>query len=193
MSAALPPCQLLVSDLKFARGEQVIIDGIGFRLRPGEALRVEGPNGAGKSTLLRLLAGLLTPDGGKIELTGDIGWLGHADGFDDRRTLAEEMRFWLGGIPDRDIVDFGVSQLVEIPIRLLSQGQKRRAALWRLAAENAPIWLLDEPGAGLDRAGREALGGAIHAHCEAGGIAVVATHGETVVSAGATLDLGVPA
>ena len=149
---------------------------VDFALKSGDGLAITGPNGSGKTTLIRTLAGLLPPGAGQVRRAGSIAWLGHGNGLSSGGTLASEMRFWCGAIPDPEHPDFNLRPLLNLRVGILSQGQRRRAALWRLMASGACIWLLDEPAAGLDEANRDALIAGLAHHQGRGGIVVVATH-----------------
>jgi heme exporter protein A len=185
---------LEAQELACLRGERIVFAGVSFRVAPGVALLLTGANGAGKSSLLRLLAGLLPP------AAGALLWLG-ADALADRAEHARRLRFLSpqdalkpaltareslafaarlqGGSVgvDAALEALGLSALAELPVRLLSTGQRRRLALARLAlAPAAPLWLLDEPTLGLDAASVSRLGGLLAAHRERGGAVVAATH-----------------
>ncbi len=202
--------QLSATGLVCDRGERRVFFGIEFSLGRGEALAVVGPNGTGKSSLLRLLAGLLPPAGGTVAWGGAsvaddpdahrarLHYLGHADALKPTLTPAEALRFHaeLRGVSlDRTAATaaldaFGLASLADLPARFLSQGQRRRAALARLVATPAPLWLLDEPTLGLDADSVERLEAALERHRGGGGMAVVATHGGLDLGAHATLELG---
>ena len=135
-----------------------------------------------------MLAGLLVPSAGEVTAAGARAYLGHENGLDSDHTLRTEMRFWTG----RDVSaepPFGLAPLLDLKVRTLSQGQKRRSALWRIAESGAGIWLLDEPGAGLDISAVAGLRDLIARHAQAGGIAVIATHRETEFAPTKTLEL----
>lgn len=168
-------------ELACMRGGRLIFDGVDLTVGPGGALLVQGPNGAGKSSLLRLLAGLLPPVAGVLRNPFRTAYLGHDNALKPDRTLAQEMRFWarLDGSGDRwkSALDrFDLAPLVDLPTRLLSSGQKRRAALARTWASGAELWLLDEPSVGLDAASLNRLAVACAEHRAAGGLIVAATH-----------------
>ena len=155
--------------------------GVSFRVSAGEALLVRGPNGAGKSSLLRLLAGLLRAEGGALANPFTTAFLGHDNALKPDRTLGAELRFWakLDGAPDR--VDaaldrFDLAPLADLPVRILSSGQKRRAALARTWASGAKLWLLDEPSVGLDAANIDRLAAAMRDHRAGGGLVVATSH-----------------
>jgi heme exporter protein A len=202
--------QLSATGLVCDRGERRVFAGVDLTVGRGEVLAVVGRNGAGKSTLLRLLAGLLTPTAGTVSWAGQpvtddpdahrarLHYLGHQDALKPALTPAETLRFQAelhGRQMDRPAIvaaldAFGLGRLADLPARFLSQGQRRRAALARLAATPAPLWLLDEPTLGLDVESVDLLETAIDRHRSTGGIAVVATHGGLDLGAHATLDLG---
>ncbi|MEA2207262.1 MAG: heme exporter protein, partial [Blastocatellia bacterium] len=135
---------------------------------------VTGPNGAGKSSLIRLAAGLLRPAAGK-DARAEAA---HADehlALDERQKLGAALAFWArdGAI---GLAAMGLSPLAAMPVRMLSAGQRKRAALARVAASGAPLWLLDEPANGLDGDGIERLEAAMAAHRAAGGAILAASH-----------------
>ena len=170
--------------LGVARGRRVLVDGLDFAVERGGAALVTGANGAGKSSLLRVLAGLLTPVGGTVERGGTVAWMGEAAALDGERRLGDALRFWAALDRRGDIaihvaaalsaLDLG--DLADVPVRLLSTGQRRRAALARVVAAGADLWLLDEPASGLDVAAVARLEGLIAGHRASGGAVVVATH-----------------
>ncbi|MGB3722819.1 MAG: heme ABC exporter ATP-binding protein CcmA [Pacificimonas sp.] len=181
---------LMTNGLSLSRGGPFLFQKLDLSLRAGHVLLLEGPNGSGKSSLLRVLAGLLPADAGALDIDGEIGWLGHENALSPDRILRSELQFWLGTVPPSDVDDFGMSRLLDTPLHMLSQGQRRRAALWRLAAGGAHIWLMDEPAAGLDADNRTILTDALLAHRARGGIAVIATHGDIIVDDASVLRLG---
>lgn len=175
------------------RGGRTLFDSIGFELRAGDALLVSGPNGVGKSSLLRLAAGLLQPMLGTIECDGEIALLDEHLALDPVLPLARALGFWAaidGGDPMSALAAVGLDHLASVPVRMLSTGQRRRAALARTLASGAVIWLLDEPSNGLDVVGVTMLEGLIAAHRLAGGIVVVATHQPLTIAEPRTLALG---
>ena len=167
---------LKVQNLVPARAERPVARAVDFILYPGDALIITGPNGSGKTTLIRTLAGLLPPGAGHIHRIGNIAWLGHGNALSSGRTLASEMRFWCGAVPGPEYPDFSLRPFLALQVNILSQGQRRRAALWRLTTSGAGIWLLDEPAAGLDKANQADLITALSNHQAHGGIVVLATH-----------------
>ena len=206
-SQAYAPLAVEAHDLGCNRGGRVVFLDLSFRLKGGELLAVIGPNGAGKSSLLRLLAGLLRPAAGAIRFEGrgeDMSvthYLGHADALKPALTLRETLRFWAGVyrqegrvMLDRDIDECaettGVRHALDLPVSVLSAGQRRRAALSRLLLSERPLWLLDEPASSLDRDGEGLLARVMNAHLSRSGLIVAATHQELPVPPTATLPLG---
>ncbi|WP_375391617.1 heme ABC exporter ATP-binding protein CcmA [uncultured Sphingomonas sp.] len=164
------------------RGGRLLFERLDLRLAAGEAVVVTGPNGVGKSSLLRLAAGLLAPAAGTVRTGGRVAWLGDATALDPELPLAKALRFWArldgsapGAVGDA-LAAVGLAALGDAPVRLLSTGQRRRAALARAVASGAALWLLDEPANGLDAVAVAVLEGLIAAHRQAGGAVVVATH-----------------
>lgn len=170
-------CRLTAMDLACRRGERVLFRALGFELASGEALQIAGPNGIGKTSLLRMAAGLLRPFAGEVERTGDLALLDERLALDEHRPLGDALAFWtrLDG-RTAEVARFGLDALLDVPVRYLSTGQRKRAALARLAAQGAPIWLLDEPLNGLDVAAVEVVQTLTAEHCARGGIALIASH-----------------
>lgn len=164
-----------------ARGGRVLFARLSFALGPGGALWVQGPNGVGKSTLVRIAAGLLPPAAGSVARDGAVAMLAEATALDAQLPLAQALGFWgeLDGTRDRlpgAMAAMGIDPLADVPVRMLSTGQKRRAAIARVIASAAPLWLLDEPANGLDTASLDRLEAAIAVHRAGGGAVLVASH-----------------
>lgn len=170
-------CRLKAVDLACRRGERLLFRALGFELGSGEAMQIAGPNGIGKTSLLRIAAGLLRPFAGRVERRGAVALLDDRLALDEHRPLGQALSFWtrLDGSPPQ-IERFGLAALLDVPVRYLSTGQRKRAALARLAAQRAPIWLLDEPLNGLDVAAVEVVQALTAEHCASGGIALIASH-----------------
>ena len=182
------------------RGGRVLFRGLDLALAPGEAALVTGPNGAGKSSLLRVLAGLLPTSAGTVAWTGrgeaDFHYVGHVDAVKPALSVSENLAFWVRlagrGSVAAGLEAVGLAAFADLPARLLSDGQRRRLGLARLFAAPAPLWLLDEPTAGLDDAATESVGRGLEAHLAGGGAAVIATHIPLGVEPVHRIDLGVP-
>ena len=182
---------LTVSGLSLIRGERVLFRDFDLALASGEAVALTGANGAGKTSLLRALAGFLRPEAGAIAFADvdpaearakHIHWLGHLDGLKGARRAREELAFqaeWLGadaaGIAAAVDV-LALEPLLDLEVRKLSAGQRRRLAFARLVAAPRPIWLLDEPFAPLDARWRAALGLIMQAHLDKGGAILAAVY-----------------
>ncbi|MEM9678195.1 MAG: heme ABC exporter ATP-binding protein CcmA [Pseudomonadota bacterium] len=183
-----------VDGLAVSRGEDQIFHDISFSVASGTAFIIKGANGSGKSTLLRALAGLLEWDEGSVTLEDAPGafseaalpqmshFLAHENAMKPQMTVGENLSFWqeFCGHPDvspEEALDYvGLSGLEDVPFAHLSTGQRRRSAIARLLVSARPVWLLDEPTAGLDAASEKQFAGLMEAHLEDGGIIVAATH-----------------
>lgn len=187
------------------RGGREVFEGIDFTVEGGEALAVTGRNGTGKTTLLRLIAGLLEPARGRLELTGgapdaslaeQAHYMGHRDALKPALSVLENLQFWYAFLGGRDapaasaLDTVGLGGLAGLPAGYLSAGQRRRLALARLIAAPRPVWLLDEPTAALDSAGQQRLAELMRAHLAGGGIIVAATHGPLGLDGARELRLG---
>jgi heme exporter protein A len=198
--------QLSGSELECVRGGKRVFSGIGFEAKSGEALLLVGPNGAGKSSLLRLIAGLLRPAAGRLELSGadadrslaeHAHYLGHLDPLKSALSAIENLRFWtrfLGGDPGKQPGDAlqaaGLEALRDLPAGYLSAGQRRRLSIARLLAVARPIWLLDEPSSALDAAGQNLLRDLMRRHLADGGLVLAATHAPLGLESARELRLG---
>lgn len=175
------------------RGSTCLFEDLAFEVPGGSALLIRGPNGSGKTTLLRVISGLTTPESGEIHWHGKslrsaarqttvLAYSGHATALKADLTIRENLSFFarLQGVSADRLMEYleavGVADRADLPVRLLSAGQKRRTALARLLMSPAPLWLLDEPHTNLDAAGRRFLDGALTRHLAAGGIAAIAAH-----------------
>jgi heme exporter protein A len=174
---------LLTADaLACARGGRVLWRGLSLRVGAGDSVQVVGANGIGKSSLLRILAGLLPPTSGTVSRAVPVALIDEGHALDPELPLGRALTFWAaldGGdaATVHDALDrLAIAHLAPVPVRILSTGQKKRAVLARLLAADAPLWLLDEPGNGLDRDGIALLEGLIAAHRAGGGAVMVASH-----------------
>ena len=179
--------------LTCVRGGRSLFSSLSFKVERGHALILRGPNGSGKTSLLRIIAGFLAPDEGDFcwggvegkaavsALQENIHLIGHLTALKPILSVAENVALWAAlhggnGQTTEALHAMGLAELAELPVHFLSEGQKRRTALARLMAFQKPIWLLDEPLAGLDAASADRLMEAITGHLSNGGIAVIATH-----------------
>lgn len=156
------------------RGGRLLFEGLDLELGAGDALQVSGPNGSGKSSLIRVAAGLLEPERGHVERSP----LALADdnvALDRELPLRRALGFW-GGDTDPALDLLGLAALADVPVRLLSAGQLKRATLARVVASGAPLWLLDEPFNTLDAEGARYLSALIEQHRASGGAVLVASH-----------------
>ena len=179
---------LALDGVACVRGGRLLFEGLSLRLGAGEAALVRGPNGTGKSSLLRLAAGLLRPAAGRVDRAGASLADEHL-ALDERQRLGAALAFWVED-PAPGIAAMGLEPLASLPVRMLSTGQRKRAALARLVASGAPLWLLDEPANGLDADGLVQLGAAMAAHRAAGGAILAASHQAIALADAQTVELG---
>ncbi len=205
----MAPAVFSATNLTCIRGERIVFQDLSFEVSAGSALLLRGPNGTGKSSLLRLCAGFLQPSEGELRwnaapIADDLGahharsaWVGHLDAVKPAFSVAENIGFWLrlngaGPHPETALAALGLGHLASLPAAYLSAGQRRRLNLARLAGTTAPLWLLDEPTSSLDDASARALLHIIDAHCNAGGMAIIATHHDLDLTRVSTLQIGRP-
>lgn len=165
---------LHANGLALVRGGRLLFEGLDLHLDAGEALHVTGPNGSGKSSLIRLAAGLLRPAAGHIE-RGTVALADDHSALDRELPVERALSFWTRDCGPA-LEAMGISHLADVPVRLLSTGQARRARLARVVASGAGLWLLDEPLNGLDADGAAKLAKAIAAHRADGGAILAASH-----------------
>lgn len=201
--------QIEASDLACERGGRSVFRGLQFSLSRGSALALEGANGAGKTSALRIVAGLLNPSAGEIsfresgktitdseERGGFTAWLGHLDGIKNQLSVKENAEFFAAlyasdGDVGKTLERVGLSRALSLPAQYLSAGQRRRLALSRLVLSGRPLWLLDEPLAALDAAGKKLIAELMNEHCGAGGMVLAATHDPLGIEA-ERLTIGAP-
>jgi heme exporter protein A len=189
-------------NISINRGARRIIQSVNFTLNNGDALIVTGENGSGKSTLLRALAGLLPfaegslffdlPEEGKDDpliIREHIHYLGHQNGMKPALSVRENLEFWQGystpsdsdesldGMSIIEALDFvELPHVLELPYGYLSTGMKRRVSIAKLLITEKPIWIVDEPTAGLDAKSSAMFTDLCKDHCSNGGILIAATH-----------------
>jgi heme exporter protein A len=194
-----------IEDLAIRRGERLLFEHLDFTVSAGEAVALTGRNGAGKTSLLRAIAGLLRPSAGTVRFDGaadadearsrDLHLIGHLDGLKGGRTAREELAFaagWCGAdaaglARAAEALDLG--RLLNLEVRKLSAGQRRRVVLARLVAAPRTLWLLDEPLSPLDSIWRARVGDLIAEHLKGGGMLLAAVHDPLPVP-GRTVEVG---
>ena len=198
---------LEVIDLACTRGERTLFNGVSFKLAARELLHVAGTNGSGKTSLLRIVCGLGVADAGEVRWRGEpirtlreaywreAVYLGHAHALKDDLTATENLLVactLAGHTVTREaargaLTEFGLAACMHLPVRALSQGQKRRSALARLAlSAHAPLWILDEPFAALDVDAVAHLEKRLLDHVAGGGCVMFTTHQTAAIAASIT-------
>jgi heme ABC exporter ATP-binding subunit CcmA len=171
--------------------------GIDLDVGRGEVVLVQGSNGAGKTTLLRTCAGLIPVVSGEAVVLGcdlrqgqdriavrrRVGLLAHATGLYEDLTVADNVRFWARACgasqteADAALAALGLDgRLADVVVAKLSAGQRRRTSIAAVVARRSELWLLDEPHAGLDQGGRDAIDHLIRSAAGAGATVIVASH-----------------
>ena len=172
-------------EISIARGDHVLLRGLHGDVGAGEILHIRGPNGVGKTSMLEVLCGLREAEQGEITRAFEPGachWIGHRNALNPALSPFENLQFWCAvqdvtgdGIRGA-LRQFDLQRVADQPCRQLSAGQKRRAALARLAIVRRPLWFLDEPLSGLDEGGIKLWLGLLQGHQEQGGTAVITSH-----------------
>ena len=195
--------ELTADNLVGVRGERLLFEKLNFKCSNGTVLYLQGANGTGKTTLLRTLCGLSKPYAGSINWCGEninslaeeyykhVLFIGHLPGIKEDLTALENLQFSmaLSGTPfhllqaTEVLKMLGLARGLNLPTRMLSQGQKRRVALARLWLQDSPLWVLDEPFTALDVAATELLKKKIETFANAGGMVIMTTHQEVIIDA----------
>jgi len=185
-----------VSNLSCSRGDRRLFEGVSFTLTPGQWLHLEGDNGVGKTSLLRILCGLSALEQGELtwknqsvvenpdDFRLDLAYLGHQLALKEDLSPLENLRVGaaISGqqLPSAEalaaLFQLGLRGREHLPVRVLSQGQKRRAALARLIISKAKLWILDEPFVALDLAAQQVLLGVLNAHLNNQGMVLLTSH-----------------
>jgi heme exporter protein A len=196
---------LSIHALAIRRGGRLLFSDLSLDLKPGQACALTGPNGSGKTSLLRAVAGLVGAEAGEIAFDGaeaeaargsGLHFIGHQDGLKPARTALEELRFWTewaGGTAAQArsaAEQLELVPLLDLEVRRLSAGQRRRLALARLLAAPRPLWLLDEPLSPLDARWRGRFAEIMADHLARSGLILAAVHDPLP---GATRSLEIPA
>jgi heme exporter protein A len=191
-------------NLDCVRGGRTLFRNLNLTVADGTLVQLSGPNGSGKTSLLRIICGLMTPENGEVRWQGTnigtlgeeysqaIAYLGHRNGIKEELTPLENLRISSGVAGNKLKIDdalaalklVGLESRQNLPVRFLSEGQRRRAALTRIITATAKLWLLDEVLAALDTAAGDLVRTLIEGHLKKGGMAIVATHHELQISAG---------
>jgi heme exporter protein A len=194
--------QLTIENLLGVRGERMLFEKLSFECSSGTVLYLQGANGTGKTTLLRMLCGLSKPQAGSINWCGEdidslaedyykhVLYVGHLPGIKEDLNALENLQFSLAlsgttfhlSRATEVLKMLGLARGLNLPTRMLSQGQKRRVALARLWLQDLPLWILDEPFTALDVAATELLKQKIEVFANAGGIVVMTTHQEVTMN-----------
>lgn len=176
----MEPARITATDLACRRGDRLLFRGLSFDLNGGKALQIVGPNGTGKSSLLRILAGLLQPFAGTVERNGEVALLDERLPLDSDLPLGQAFAFWNridgAGYRAEELRPLGLERLADVPVRYLSTGQRKRAAVLQSNARRAGVWLLDEPLNGLDVEAAAQFQARVGGYIADGGIAVIASH-----------------
>ncbi|MGZ8979066.1 MAG: heme ABC exporter ATP-binding protein CcmA [Allosphingosinicella sp.] len=174
------------------RGGRLLFESLDLVVEPGGAALVTGPNGAGKSSLIRIAAGLLAASAGKVERKTPAALADEGLALDPKLALGRALGFW-GRLDGADageaMAAMGLTPLADVPVRMLSTGQRKRAVLARVLASRAALWLLDEPANGLDGDGQARLEAAMAAHRSGGGAILAASHQPLGLPGAARVDL----
>lgn len=188
--------QLQAIAISCERGGRPLFSPQSFTLNPGQAMQIEGDNGSGKTSLLRMVCGLAPTASGEVRWGGqaisevrhafsrDLLYLGHSLGLKDELSAVENLRVAsvLAGhsVGHEQAVQAlqaqGLGSRSHLPLRVLSQGQKRRVALARLQLSKARLWVLDEPFVALDTLAVLALQQVLRQHLAQDGLLLFTSH-----------------
>ncbi len=182
MEPGQSPHYLKLQKVACVRGGRMLFRGLDLALGAGDAALLTGPNGVGKSSLLRLCAGLLPLFSGTATRLAAVSLADENLALDREASLRNALGFWAKidgqtmALVDTALEAMALRALSDIPVRMLSTGQRKRAGLARTLASGARLWLLDEPANGLDTDSITRLERAIADHRAQGGAVLVASH-----------------
>lgn len=188
---------VVIDRLACLRGGRLVFEQADWRIARGTLGLLTGPNGAGKSTLLRIIAGLLRPAAGSIMVNGRVALADERRALDPLLTLRQALRFWAAmdaqssTVTDMVLESLGLAALADVPVRMLSTGQTKRAVVARTLQSGADIMLLDEPMNGLDKASAALMAAALAAQVRAGTTLVLASHIPIGIEPATTLDMAI--
>jgi heme exporter protein A len=199
---------LNVSGLHLWRGDRHVLRNVTFEAVPGRCVLLTGRNGAGKTTLLRTIAGLLEPEEGQVtwrgaatraardEFHAELAYLGHEPPLKGDLSGRENLHFSVGirravtpGEIEAAITRTGAAPFADLPVRLLSAGQRRRIALAGVLLAHAALWLLDEPTTNLDAEGQQLVADLIAEQLARAGLVVAAVHHSLPLTPGTVTEL----
>ena len=193
---------LSVSNLACSRGNKPLFADVSFELQAGQALHLEGDNGVGKTSLLRILCGLSPADAGEVHWQGEsiqnnmaafrasLFYLGHSLSLKEELTALENLlsdaavsgRMLSQQQALAVLARMGLRGRENLPLRVMSQGQKRRTTLARLLASRAQLWVLDEPFVALDSKAIDGLCSLMAEHVSMGGMVLFTSHQPVMLS-----------
>lgn len=187
---------LYIDHVSCWKGDTCLFKEVTFSLQAGDLTLLEGANGSGKTSLMRIIAGLSRPEAGDVTWKQtsiyrsplpyhqNLLYIGHKPGLKDVLSAHENLTFYQEALAKGKnaeaihtaLVQVGLEDRQDIPVKQLSAGQQRRVALARLYLTFAQIWLLDEPFTAIDKAGVAKLTALFRSHCQKGGIILYTSH-----------------
>ncbi|GAB4393826.1 MAG: cytochrome c biogenesis heme-transporting ATPase CcmA [Gammaproteobacteria bacterium] len=188
---------LIIKQLSCVRHYRTLFKGLDYYLPAHRILHVIGPNGAGKTSLLRIIAGLMVPDEGTVEIAevAAVLYIGHTLGLNENLTVWENLEIMQRiSASSQDLVavlqHMHLLRYRQAPLSLLSAGLKRRVALSQLLIRTASLWILDEPFTALDKSSVQLIMQLLANHIARGGSCVIASHQDLPLPDVQQLELG---